>query len=444
MTFMRLPKPLGSWSGLGVGNWRSGFAEGSDSKDVARPFELITPDRLQIREGGGCMGAFGLIFFAAGVFMLLVVGGIVPVSNADEMATLGWVVLLLMGVVFWAVGGTLAFGRSWTTLDITQRIVIKQWGLLMPFRERTHALAGYAAVTLGFVEGDSDSADRFPVGLKARVGANLPLCSFTTYETSRECAVAIARHLKLDVEDATTDHHVRVSPGEADRPIRQRPFDSAREETIPRPASARSEVSREDGGVRIVIPRPPMHPFAVAAGLLPMVVFVVLVSWLLDFFRRTRTPDPIGWVFIGWLAFMFGFLPGMTILNGFLRSRRGGTIVHVSRRGIDIKERGAWKTRATAAIEVSDILDVDYSTRESAATSARVAAEQEGMRSTGQDAAAIGPQTQRLTAWLTQFAKGRGLTVKTRTGLTTFGAGLEDDEIRYLHSIVRRALHGFV
>ena len=32
------------------------------------------------------------------------------------------------------------------------------------------------------------------------------------------------------------------------------------------------------------------------------------------------------------------------------------------------------------------------------------------------------------------------VTVKTRTGLTTFGAGLDDAEVRYLHSVVRRAL----
>lgn len=390
------------------------------------------------------MGAFGLVFFAAGVFMLIVVAGIVPVNNADEMSRLGWVVLLLMGVVFSAVGGTLAFGRSWTTLDVSQRLVIKQWGLLIPFREQTHTLDGYTAVTLGFVQGDSDSADRFPTGLKAKSGADLPLCSFTTYETSRECGVAIARHLKLDIEDATTDHHVRLTPADADRPIRQRPFDPVREVAVPRPAGARSDVSREDGGVRIVIPDPPVHPAALAGGLIPIVILAFLASWLMDFFRHTRTPDPIGWAFIGGLTFMFGFLPAMTVFNGYRRSRRGGTIVHVSPTGIDIKERGAWKTRSTAVHEASDILDVDFSTRESAAASLRVAAEQEAMQSTGQDPATAGPSTTRLTKWLAQFAKGRGLTVKTRTGLTTFGAGLEDEEIRYLYSIVRRALHGHV
>jgi hypothetical protein len=41
---------------------------------------------------------------------------------------------------------------------------------------------------------------------------------------------------------------------------------------------------------------------------------------------------------------------------------------------------------------------------------------------------------------LARFAQRKGITVKTRSGLTTFGQGLEDEEIRYLYSVVRRAL----
>jgi hypothetical protein len=35
---------------------------------------------------------------------------------------------------------------------------------------------------------------------------------------------------------------------------------------------------------------------------------------------------------------------------------------------------------------------------------------------------------------------GRGLTVKTRTGLIAFGQGLDDAEARYLHAIILRGL----
>jgi hypothetical protein len=386
------------------------------------------------------MAAFGLPFFAAGLFMLLVVSGIVPVSNPGEMPRFGWLVMLFMGLAFTGVGGMLAFGRSWTTLDTSQRLVIKQWGLLLPFRQRTYPLTGYTAVTLGFVEGDSDTSDRFPVGVKDRTGQSLPLCSSTTYATSRECALAVARHLRLDIEDATTDHQVRLSPSEAERSLRQRTVDFTPEVEVARPPTARSEVSRDAGGVRIVIPHPRVHPLALAAGLIPLAIPFVLVPWFMEFFRRTRTPEPIGWVFIASLTFMFGLLPALVVLNAFLRSRRGGTIVTVSGTGIDIHERGAWMTRPTATLEAADILDVDYSTRESAAAFVRVAAEQQAMESTGATSPSVGPRAERLLAWAMRFAKARGLTVKTRTGLSRFGAGLDDEEIRYLYSVVRRAL----
>lgn len=89
-------------------------------------------------------------------------------------------------------------------------------------------------------------------------------------------------------------------------------------------------------------------------------------------------------------------------------------------------------------------MDVDYSTTDSLVVSARRTSEQYVMRSgqamPGQTVA--GERTQRVVAALSRFAKGGGITIKTRQGLTTFGQGLADDEIRYLHFVVRRALVG--
>jgi hypothetical protein len=168
------------------------------------------------------MSAFGLPFFAAGIFMILAVTGLIPVSNSSYMPSWGWFALTCMGLVFTAVGSGFVFGRAWTTLDVTRRLVIKQWGLLIPLRERTYPLTGYSAVTLGFVRGDSDTADKFPVGLKAHTSTTLALCSFTTYADARACAIAAARHLRLDFEDSTTDHHTRVTPADAERSLRER------------------------------------------------------------------------------------------------------------------------------------------------------------------------------------------------------------------------------
>jgi hypothetical protein len=194
--------------------------------------------------------------------------------------------------------------------------------------------------------------------------------------------------------------------------------------------------------VRIDIPNRPLHPVAAGAALIPLIIPIILVPWLMDFFRHTNTPGPVGWVFVGFVSLFFGVIPALAVFNGSRRSRRGGTIVRISSEGIEMHQRGAWRTRATASIKTSDILDVDFSTRESSSAAARVAAEQQAMESTGATSVTVGPRTERVIAWLTKLGQGHGLTVKTRTGLTSFGAELEDDEIRYLHDVVCRALRG--
>jgi hypothetical protein len=50
-----------------------------------------------------------------------------------------------------------------------------------------------------------------------------------------------------------------------------------------------------------------------------------------------------------------------------------------------------------------------------------------------------------LPGWmkkLLRMVKSKGVTVKHRGGLLAFGAGLPDDEVEYLHAIVKRALAG--
>ncbi len=387
------------------------------------------------------MSVFGLPFFGAGVFLFLVLTGIVPVNNADELPTWAWPFLILMALAFTGVGGGLVFGRSWTTIDRAQRQVVKHMGLLVPMRERTLTLDGYTAVRIGFDQGDSDTADKFPVALKSSARPDLPLCGFTEYARARECAKAVAEHLRLEIEDASTDHPVRLTASQLDTPIRQRLWsDRVPPEAVGRPPGARSQVTQDMGEATIVIPARPMRPWVLATTLIPTAILFLFVPSLATFFKETNTPDPVGWAFLGFLTLFFGILPITTIGGSFLRSRRGATIVEASGQGLRITERGAWRTRTIAHFDADDILDVDYSSRESSSASAKRAAEQQAFQNHPSAAHTVSPRVERIIATLARFAQGKGVVIKTRTGITTFGQGLEDEEIRYLHSVVRRAL----
>ena len=196
-------------------------------------------------------------------------------------------------------------------------------------------------------------------------------------------------------------------------------LDHVQEEKVQRPAKARSEVSAENGVVRIVIPMRRVHPVVLALMLVPIAVLAMFVGALLQFFRQTHTPEPVSWFFLGFLILIFGILPTSGALGAFMRSRFGRTTVTVSTTGIRIDERGVWRTKAIAKIDAADIIEVDYSATRSQA---------------------VNEPADRVVAFVNTLVNSGGISVKTRQGLTTFAEALTDDEIRYLHSVVRRSL----
>jgi hypothetical protein len=108
----------------------------------------------------------------------------------------------------------LVFGRRWTTLDARRGSIVKQSGLLVPIRREEFRTADYGGVRLGFVEGDSDTADRYPIELEGSEGRPpLTLAAPTDFAAGRDQAEFIARFLGLPLVDATTDHAVAVAPG---------------------------------------------------------------------------------------------------------------------------------------------------------------------------------------------------------------------------------------
>jgi len=402
----------------------------------------VAPGRLEIRDGGGCLAIFGAPFLAVGIWASLATLGLVTMRSDGQPATQA--TAALFAVLFTLVGGVLVFGRSVTAIDLGQRVVTKQWRVLLPVYTRTYQLGDFSTVTVTFVPGDSDSSDKYPIGLKGNGVAPLSLCSPTQYADARRCATAVARHLGFDIEDASTDHLSHVAAGDVDTALQDRLRSAGRASlAVERPAVVRSDVTTEDGSVRIAIPMPPMGPLAVMGGFFPGVVAITMLAWL-GFFSRPRPLAPIEWIFGGLLFAGFGVLPVAGVIGRWLRSRVGRTLVTVSTRELRVQERGVFLTRSVAAFPASEILDVDYSTKESVMDASRRHAAQQTatMRQIPPSAATAGPNTEWVFGVLSRFLKGKGIVVKTRMGLTTFGEGLSDEEIQYLHAIVLRALTG--
>jgi hypothetical protein len=392
----------------------------------------VAPNRLEVKEGGGCLALFGVPFLAAGIFATLVAARIVSLKNATDVPAWAWPLILLMGLAFVAAGGGLVLGRRWTILDAGRGTILKQWGLLVPMRGETYSLADYDAVVVRFEAGDSDSAERYPVLLRAKGGgADLALQSATQYGESREAAAAIAKFLRVPLVDAATTHESVLAADLADAPFPEQPPGADLRGDAPRPLRMQSRVRESSRTLEIILPGPGFQWRKLVGPSISVGVLSYLSPHLLRFFRQTHTPEAVQTAILGFAVFLFVVIPLVGIFNAARLASRGRALVRASPEGIVIEERGAWRARSTR-LPGGEILGVDYGTAEDAFTSAQRDAEQRVRARRG-----VAP---RWFAVMRRLVASKGITVKSRKGLFTFGAGLPDDEVRYLHALVVRAL----
>jgi hypothetical protein len=384
-------------------------------------------------------------FLAAGVFSTLVGIKIIPMGNADQVPVWGWQVIFVLGLIFVAVGGNLVFARRWTTLDKGQGVARKEWGLVIPMRGEQLNLIDFDAVVLRFLEGDSDTADRYPVSLKAKAPgrADLMLSSPTEFGEAYDQAGFIAKFLHMPLVDSSTDHQTVVESDKLNAILSERQVPpNLNDEKVPRPVDMISQVY--DTGtkvVRVIIPRPGFKPTVILWLAVPVSVLVIGIPYLLEFFQATKTPGYVQSFFIGFLCLFFGLVPLCSLINSIILAKRGQTVVIASPEGITIEEQAAWSKKKTH-IGAADIVGLDYSTAEGSLQSITRSVKHRYYQSRLNQAHGIETSANALK-WLNfiqKMSKSKGVIVKSRKGLFTFGAGLSDDEVTYLHWRVRQAV----
>ena len=398
------------------------------------------PDRLCIRAGGGCLSIFGIPFFAAGVFVCLMALGVLVPENADELPWWTWPVMLAMGLAFVAVGGHLVFGRRWISIDRTRGSIAREWGLLVPLTSEEFSLQSYSGVALRFDAGDSDTPDRYPILLQAQAGgADLALLSGADYASSRAKAERISAVTGLPLVDSTTDHESVHRPESLAATFRER-VRLERASSAARPVSLRTAIEESDRGVRLTIPGPGFKPAMLLQLAIPLAFAAFALTQIIPFFDQTDTPEAVEWVFLGFLA-LFVLGPGAGGIASLVRAARSRTVVSASPAGIRLEERGAMRTRITD-IPADMILDIDYGTTASRMESARQGAA--AVRSVsvvrGSESTIRNVQLPRWVSFLGSLVPSKGVILKTRRGVFTFGSGLPDEEVLYLHDRVKRAV----
>ena len=83
---------------------------GSTSPTLGYRFlPMQDPEVVEMRTGGGGVPFLGLVFLVAGLFVMLLPLGLIPVQNAEFLAGF---IFLLLGGAFTALGVFIVFGRG--------------------------------------------------------------------------------------------------------------------------------------------------------------------------------------------------------------------------------------------------------------------------------------------------------------------------------------------
>jgi len=329
-----------------------------------------------------------------------------------------------------AVGGTLVFGRRWTTFDLSRGAVIRRRGWLVPMQVEQRNLSEFNAVVIAFESGDSDSSDRYPVRLRAWTGPEFAISSPIRFGESRAQAEFLSRFLRLPLVDASTGNELVLDPERAGETLQDRLRSAgAAPERIGRPAAMRCQVTAAGPETTIVIPGRSSVLTALVLAMFAVVFLLVLVPNLLRFFRQTGTPEFVQFGLLGFVLLVFGLLPLLGAFNQVLAARKSKTVVRASPAGIAIEWQSGWRKRTTV-IPAGDVLGIDY-----ISVDAQIEPAQRAL-------GAGHPGASRLIAVLKKLAPSKGLIIKTRQDLLTVGEGLPPDELRYLQSILTQALAG--
>jgi len=408
-------------------------------------FNKFEPDQLRLKEGGGCLSLFGLPFFFAGIFVALIGLGVIPVENASELTYWLRFIILIMGLIFTCVGGILVFGRRWIIIDISKGVILKQWGLVVPMKQKEINLYMYDAVLIKLKTGDSDSADTYSVELRAKDGSKpFDLYNSANYGDSHEQAMIVAEFLKLPVNDNSTEHEVVIDSHLPEKLSIDRSFERQEDPvSVPQPPVMQSMVEETANETSITIPEKRFGLFKIIKYFPPVLVLIFILPQVASFFHDTDTPDIVKYIFIGIGILIFGLIPFFGFMISIIRAGKSSKVMIVKADGIQFEYRGIFNTKRKI-VSITDVLGLDYSTTDTIMESVRKKPLETARGDLNIDYSSIGydGKTPKWVQIIKKFVKSRGIIIKSREGIITFGEGLPDEEVVYLYNIVKKRVKG--
>ena len=414
--------------------------------------ETSHPEVWEARSSGHAgLFLFGLPFFLAGLFVMSVPMGLIPVKGDSGP----WYFMVPFGSVFSTVGLVLMAGRRGIVIDRQRHRVVKWYGLLVPMVRRESLLSLCDRLTLSREVRRSDKSTRivYPVRLEGNAQEHaIPIVEPLEYQEARRTAESLSEFLRLPLADLSSGKEVVREPDRLDESIRERAR-RTREE-IPdavAPPQMRSALREESGTLHIRIPATgvtAVHRF----HLIAVLIFIGVAIFVVRPFLNVDAEDPTSYLFVGLVGAAFVFLPLVSILYRVAGQARRDCTVRASRSLLRV-ERGEQVTEISAdELEELEIHDPPLLAGISVGPDGRLMVDKsalsQGSRNQPFTSAGAGQMTPAgpvlsfFISAMMKTAPGPSILARSDSKTVRFGAGLGKEELSYLYARLKRILAG--
>jgi hypothetical protein len=404
------------------------------------PFTYKDQATLEINSGGGCLSIFGLPFLLAGLFVMQLPMGIIPVKGSP--GTLPSIFVILFGAVFAAVGAALVFGRSGIILDRSRGHLIQWYGLLVPMKRKEYLLDSIRQVEMNFSSGDSDSPATWPVKLSGEnITTPISVLQPTSFTEARQMAEELARFLRKPLVDSSTGETITRDPEHLDESYRDRLRRTGEAVSVlpPEPPSMRSKVERTGDGFIIHIPESSnaLHYVPVIFSL----VFAGGVAWFfLPGVLASPLPDFVRFISLGFIGFFFIALPLLSSLWKMLRFKKQFEKITVTKAFLRVEALKEGKSKTTE-IPVSELEDfVAPSMRGVMNTIEMPGIKKVSLGETGTPRMPDGRPIPRFLLSLIKMVSSKGIIARSDKAVMEFAKGLDEAEVAYLFALIRKTI----
>ena len=395
------------------------------------------PDVIEVRSGGGCLSLFGLPFLLAGLFVIQIPFGLIPVENSNAMP---WFFSIPFGGVFTLVGGGLVFGRKGLTLDRRRGLLVEWWGPLVPLKRKEHLLDKVKRVSLSKNSGGSDSPTTYAVKLEGDTIQDIALFAPTDYQEARRSAEDLSRFLSRPLADFSSGAGVEREPGRLDETFldRVRKGEEAAGGLPDPPPDMKSRVKETARGIEIEIPWIPRNPLPRWLQVLLPAAFMGVAAFFFLPFLKLPAPPAVRYFFSGFFLLFFILGPVVTLLR-FRRKKARGTQVSVTPDRVVVEE---WtgRNRRTTMLRAEEIEDFDLPTERAVRDFLGTRFSKDPLPDTGVPRLPDGRPMPRILAALMKLVKSPGISIRSDEAWVQFGAGLPEEELRYLYGLIRKTL----